>query len=86
MTKAAIIRLRDRKLKATSSADFIPEDQTITDVVEAFAGNTEGLAERFINVGCGVNTSVPGKMDAGKAIYGNDGTQGGKMDCLFHVD
>ncbi len=81
VTKAAMIRIRDGKLKATSSQDFIPEKQTVIDVIDAFRGNTEGLAERYINVGCGVNLSVPGKMDAGKAIYGNDGTQGGKLNC-----
>ena len=34
-------------------------------------------------MGCGVNPAVPGKMDPDKAIYGNDGTMGGKLDYII---
>ncbi len=80
MNKAAIVGFNDGALKAWSPSDFIPDKQTLTDLIDAFKGDVGGLAERGINVGCGVNPSVPGKMDPDRAIYGNDGTMGGKSD------
>ena len=70
-----MIGLEDGALRAWSPPNFIPEQQCIEDIVDAFKGDTAGLAERGLNVGCGVNPSVPGKMDD-DGIYGNDGQRG----------
>ena len=75
VTKAAMIGLEDGALRAWSPPSFIPEKQCIDDIIDAFNGDTAGLAERGINVGCGCYPSVPGKMDD-DGIYGNDGHRG----------
>ncbi len=50
----------------------------IQDIVKALKdGDTSGLASRSINLGGGSRTNTPGKLDAGKAIYGSDGKGGG---------
>ncbi len=78
VTKACIIGFEDGALRAWSPPDFIPEQQCIDDIKDAFGGDVGGLAERGINVGCGVNPSVPGKMDD-DGIYGNDGQRGNEL-------
>ncbi len=66
-------------MRAWWPADFIPDKQGVQDLMAAFKGDTTGLLERGINVGCGVDPSTPGKMDENKAIYGSDGKGGKKL-------
>ena len=75
-------------LRAWAPSDFIPEKQGIDDVIAAFKGDTDGILDRGLYMGCGTNASVPGKMEEDKAIFGNDGKQGGTSifrtkDCLL---
>ncbi len=69
-------------MRAWWPADFIPDKQGVHDLTAAFNGDTAGLVERGINVGCDVDPSTPGKMDENKAIYGSDGKGGKEQFCL----
>ena len=46
-------------------------------ILAALNGDTAGIAEEGIALGGGTNVCTPGKLDAGKAIYGSDGKGGG---------
>ena len=46
-------------------------------IIAALEGNTTKLAEEGMMLGPGCLPGIPGKLDAGKAIYGTDGKEGG---------
>ena len=52
--------------------DFFPPKQCIEDIIDAYNGNTSGLAERGINYENGVTLNTPAKIYE-KRMFGSDG-------------
>ena len=83
IAKAAIVGLTDKALRAWSPADFIPQNQSVEDLIDCFNGDTSGLIERCINLGGGTCMFMPGKLNP-RSLYGTDGQGNGV--CIYRTN
>jgi len=83
IAKAAIVGMTDKALRAWSPADFIPENQTVDDLIACFEGDMSGLIERCINLGGGTSMFTPGKLNP-RSLYGTDGQGNGV--CIYRTN
>lgn len=77
VTNICFISFPEGVLEACAPGNFSPEDECIKDIINAFQEDIDGLAERGIDVGCGINVSMPDRIDEGVAIFGYDEEKGG---------